>query len=353
MRTICITFVLALTLGPLSQRGIAVVPESNRKNIEAVLEFYPNYTGHLLGAAQIGYSGSYARKYKQTVAAKDLDYLQTHAKLLQWSEGDEGILTYFFVTFPGYVNPASKKHLGEYLTDLNSAVAARNFDQFKDKYQYYIQELDLWNGFNENELIFAYRDEIQELSKIWMNNYDAFREEVWPVYEDQMSRLAQALNEKFDEWNLIRRWEKLTGLEYKAPSYRVVLSLGMENGPCFKSLGYDKQWCYFGNDPKQMIHQICQQTGLRMMACLCAGQYQDYNPNTCYQVYQSMAAYFTDQIFADLGLDQKIKSRQKTDRNLYSVFDVILNINPDIRINDMYAIALDTYTRASFASLKN
>lgn len=349
MKSPRVIFLLAIALSMCSFQGMSLVPESNKKPIKAVLEFYPNYVGHLLGVAQIGYHSSYGDKHKESILPEDLKYLKAHGDLLQWSDGDEGILSYFFLTFPGYVNPASKTQLAEYLTDLNSAVANKSFENFKEKYKYYISELELWTGFNENTLIFDYSEEIQMISKIMMNNYDAFRNLVWPEYYEKMEKLATALNEKFDEWNLIRRWEKLTDMKFEAPYYRIILSLGMENGPTGKALGYNKDWYYYGADPKILIRSVCHEAGLRILSSLCSDKYNNYHPNLCFEVYKSLSQYLTDQIMADLGLQNKIKQYSMHSSELYSIFDLILKVNPDFNVSQLYDVAINTYYRTNFA----
>ena len=325
------------------------MPESNEKPINAVLEFYPNYVGHLLGVAQIGYNSSYAYKHKESIYPKDLQYLMEHSDLLQWSDGDEGVLSYFFLTFPGYVNPESKIQLAEYLTDLNTAVAQRSFDNFKDKYKFHIHELELWSGFNENIQIFNYSEEIQEISKIMMNNYDGFKNLVWPQYDLHIQKIATALNDKFNEWNLIKRWEELTGLQFEAPYYNVVLSTGMENGPTGKALGYEKGWYYYGGDPEIMIKSICQETGLRILSGLCSDKYKSYDPNLCFEVYTTLSCYLTDQIMADLGLESKFKKSSVTSSQLYSIFDFLWEVNPNLEVRQLYDVALSTYNRTRYA----
>ncbi len=353
MKAVRLIMLVTIILSITSFDGQANVPESNSKPIKAVLEFYPNYAGHLLGVARIGYNSPYADKYKESINPADLKYLSQHADLLKWDDGEEGVLSYFFLTFPGYVNPASKTHLGEYLTDLNSAIVKKSFDDFRLKYKFYIDELDLWNGFAENEQIFNYSEEVQALSKIWMNNYDSFRNDVWPDHEEYMARLAAAMNDKFEDWNLIKRWESITGLEFKAPFYRVVLSTGMENGPTGKTLGYDKDWYYYGGDPKEMIQDICQEAGFRILAGLCSDQYKQYNPTICFEVYKSLSSYLTDQIFADLGLSDKFKSHKLVNNNLYSIFDLLWKINPGMNIKDFYGVAVDTYSRTQNIIVSN
>lgn len=344
-----IFFLLALMASFLSLQGMSFVPESNDKPIKAVLEFYPNYAGHLLGVAQIGYQSSYAETYKESIYPKDLEYLRENADLIRWSEGDEGILSYFFLTFPGYVNPESKSELGSYLTDLNSAVAQQSFDEFKEKYQPYIENLELWSGFNENPLIFNYSEEIQSISKILMNNYDSFKTKVWPEYSAYMEGLANAMNEKFLEWNLIEKWETLTGMDFKAESYKVVLSTGMENGPTGKALGYEKEWYYYGDDPAEMIHSICQEAGLRILSGLCSEKYKKNNPLICFEVYKSLSHYLTDQIMADLGIDELNCRPGLVSSEIYSIFDLLWTVNPDMKVRELYNVAVDTYTRTKYA----
>lgn len=343
MRTICIIFVLALFVGPLSPKAIAVVPESNNKPVEAVLEIYPNYVGHLLGVAQVKSSNAYSREFRKTVYRNDFRYLKKNADLLEWTDGDEGILSYFFITFPAYINLTSKEELNDYLTALNSAVVVKSFDALKEKYNESVQNLDLWNGFNNNELIFSYGDEIQELSKIWMRNYDAYYSDVWPEQRYQISAVANAINQELESLNLINKWETVTELEYQADSYQIVLSRALKNNPEMKTLGYDKLWCHYCNNSNQMIKQICEDAGLRILAGLCSEKYQDYNPNVCFKVYQTMAQYFSDQILADLGLIKQIKTPGKEESQLYGIFNVIKEINPDIEVDQLYAVALDAF----------
>ncbi len=332
-----------------SLQGMSFVPESNEKPIKAVLEFYPNYAGHLLGVAQIGYNSSYSKKYKESILPQDLKYLRKHADLLQWSEGDEGILSYFFLTFPGYINPATKQELADYLKDLNTVVAQHSFDDFKDKYSTDIKELDLWSGFNENPIIYDYAEEIQMISKILMNNYDTFRDQVWPDNSDYMERLSIVLNQKFEEWNLIERWEELTGMEFKAEKYNIALSNGMENGPTGKSLGYEKDWYYYDSDPAEMIHNICQEAGIKILSGLCSDKYHNYNPAICFEVYKALSHYLTDQILEDIGIPSKKTRSSLASSDLYSIFDLLWMTNPDLDVRGVYDMTLATYDSSRFA----
>ena len=343
-------FVLvAIMLTTCSLQGMSFVPESSKKSIKAVLEFYPNYAGHLLGVAQIGYKSQYAEKYLESVKPTDLKYLKDHGDLLRWSDGDEGVLSYFFLTFPGYINPASKDQLADYLTDLNSAIAQKSFDTFKNKYEYYIEELELWTGFNENQSLFNYSEEIQTISKILMNNYDSFKEDVWPNETIQIQILADALNDRLQEWNLINRWENITGLKFDSPNYQVVLSMGMENGPTAKALGYDKDWYFYGDDPRWLVQNICEEAGFRILSKLCSDQYDNYDPRLCFEVYKTLSNFITDQILADLNIQHPSSLLKKDTSELYGIIDALWTMNSDRDINELYGNAIETFSKSDFA----
>ena len=249
------------------------------------------------------------------------------------------------ILVPGYINPESKQELNQYLTALNSAVAQRSFDEFKESYKDDIEKLDLWSGFNNNEQIFNFSEEIQSISKILMNNYDSFKTEVWPEYSQQLQSVADEMNMHFEEWDLIGQWEAKTGLEFNADEYLVVLSAGMQNGPSGKALGYNKDWYYFDEKSEDMMQQICREAGLRILHGLCSDQYLKYNPNVCFEVYNTLSLFLTEKIMKDLGICSDVACEKHKAYQLFSIFDILHEVNPGLKAGDLYTIALDTYSR--------
>ena len=326
-------------------QGFAVVPESNEKPVKFVVEFYPNYAGHLLGVANIGYQSDYADTYQYAVRPRDLDYLRENGSLLKWEPGDEGPLTSVFVTFPAYINPSTKEELADYLLELNSAIAIRSFDSFYSKYYGYIKDLDRWCGFSVNSYIYEYEEEIQRISQILINKFDNFKYWVWPRESVQMIRLANLMNYQISKLDLIRRWEEKTGIDFKAPAYKVALSSGMANGPTGKSLGYEKEWCYYGENQHDLFRRICQDAGRRILINVCSDKYQEYDPLLCYQVYETMNEYFTKMILAEAGWKYYPSGILEGEEDLCAIFDSIIRINPEIKAQDLYAIALEDYSR--------
>ena len=142
----------------LAPQGFSRVTDTNEKPVTAVVDFYPNYAGHLLGVAEIGYQSNYANIYHNAVKPKDLKYLRDNPGLLRWEKGDEGPLTSVFISFPGYINPDTKEELAEYLQELNTAIALKSFESFYSKYHSYIKDLDSWCGFSVNSYIFEYEE---------------------------------------------------------------------------------------------------------------------------------------------------------------------------------------------------
>jgi len=349
MTTLFNLIALGSLMAAIPLQGVSNVPKLNEKPVQVVIEFFPNYTGHLLGVAQVGYNSSYAVTYKNTVLPDDLKYLKAHASLLKDEKGNDGILGYYLITFPCYVNPASKSDMAEYLHDLNAAVANRSFVEFEQKYLYFLRELERWNGFSVNTRIYDYEEEIQAISKIMLNNYDRFREDVWPLEYERMQRLADAMNEKFNEWDLISCWEQCTGLAFNSNHFRIVLSTGMASGPSSHTLGYEKEWCYYGDNPRLMIRNICQEAGFRMLADLCPARYGEYDPMLCYQVYEVMSEYFAKKILQKAGLKDTPTLTSFKTRELFSIFDTILALNPEMPAAELYDLSLQTLQRSKYA----
>ena len=333
-------------------QGYALVPDFNEKPVKMVVEFYPNYAGHLLGVAEIGYNSNYADDYHVTVKAKDLEYLRKNKELLRWENGDEGPLTNVLISFPAYINIDSREELGEYLQDLNSAIALKSFDSFYKKYRDYIIDLDKWCGFSVNSYIYDYEEEIQRLSQVLMNNFDNFKNWVWPKESKRMKMLARTMNYQLSKIDIIKRWEKMTGLEYLAPEYQIALSTGMENGPTGKTLGYEKEWCWYGENLNSLVQRVCRDAGRRMLVNVCCEKYREYDPLLCYEVYEALNKYMAEKILQEAGLKYRQVKSVNGEEDLYPIFDSLLRTNPGLPAKDLYAVALHDYSEVySISSL--
>ena len=72
MKALKISLLVTMMFLALAPQGFSYVPESNEKPVNVVVDFYPNYAGHLLGVAEIGYQSNYADIYQDL---KDFIYL--------------------------------------------------------------------------------------------------------------------------------------------------------------------------------------------------------------------------------------------------------------------------------------
>jgi len=240
----------------------------------------------------------------------------------------------------------TQKKLAEYLRDLNEAIAQKSFDGFYDKYKSYIKDLDQWCGFSVNDYIFAYEEEIQTLSGIFMNNFDAFKNWVWPIESVEMKAVANAMNYQLNKLDLISRWENLTGQKYNAPKYEVALSTGMANGPTGKALGYEKEWCYYGENKNALVSRICQDAGRRLLVNVCCHNYEEYNPLHCFEVYEALNVYLTGIIMEEAGVKYRPGLSANSHSDMFVLFESIRSSNPDIKAKDLFVIALDDYSKA-------
>ena len=160
-----------------------------------------------------------------------------------------------------------------------------------------------------------------------------------------MIKLATVMNHQLKKLDLINKWEEKTGLHYNASSYQIVLSTGMDNGPTGKSLGYEKEWCYYGENQTQLIQRICQDAGRRLLVNVCNKKYLEYNPLLCYKVYEELNEYLTGKILEEVSWNSNKLSAMSEQTDLYDIFDSIFSTDPEIKTVDLYAIALDKYSQ--------
>jgi hypothetical protein len=106
---------------------------------------------------------------------------------------------------------------------------------------------------------------IKRLGEIYEKNFHTYEKEVWPKEKERLEKKAKEINQELKNLNLIERWEKITGIDFKVTEYQIVLVSAIKNGPNANSLGYDRNVFYSENDLEWTIDFISHEIGTHIM----------------------------------------------------------------------------------------
>lgn len=323
-----------------------------KKEIRVKYEIFTNYNSHLIGVAKIGFNSDYSKDYKHTINSEDFKFLQDNKSLLKWGDGKTSPLTNIFIFFPNYINLKSRSEISNYFNLLNDSVKSKSFDNFKKVYQSYISNLQNWFELDLNPTLFSYKNEIQKLSEIYINNYDRFVEEVWPIEKAKIQGKVQILSSRLSKLNFIELWENFTNLKFQFNYYDIILSSGIKNGPTANSLGYEKNWFYYNNDTEWLIQFICHETGTHILINLLKQILIDKKDNNfdedfniMYQAYENLCSFYNHFILKSAGLKHSYEMRDYDSVRFYKIFDRIFSKNKNISAEILYREGINEYKK--------
>ncbi|AKI97348.1 hypothetical protein [Kosmotoga pacifica] len=237
------------------------------KSIKTSLEIGTNYIFHLLSIARINYDNNYSHKYESTVSEKHREVLQKFKDRLSFANGNAGDLVEYMVFFPAYLGFNSQSDFERYFQLIKKAAQGRR-EEFFQEYGTKISERK-WLPEIDNkwfEALHSMTEEIKILEEVYIENFTNYKDLVWPYEFLQMKEKSDELNEKLKKLDLIKSWEKITGSEFKAKEYEIVLVSAIEGGPNANSLGYNKNVFFSGAKTNWMLDFISHEVGTHIMA---------------------------------------------------------------------------------------
>ena len=236
------------------------------KGVIAVLEIGANYVFHLAAVARAGFESDYASTYEHTVNPADRAILVTHRDRINFAvgSGQGGDLDGLLIFQPGYLNLDSKETYREYFDLLDQGFSTGDYSGFLKRFP----NPENWMlEFDELYLsrFAASRDTIRELGGVYIRSLDSYLESVWPIESSKMEPVLFDLNRHFASFDVIGRWEKVTGITFKYDTYLMVLCSALKNGPTANSLGYEKNTFYYGHDLEWMKDFISHEVGTHIL----------------------------------------------------------------------------------------
>lgn len=271
--------------------------------VSCVVESIPSYMGHMLSIARVGFESEYSDRYSQSVKQEDINWLKENEELLKWGNGKAGPLTGYGLFMLGYVNPDGPEGIESYYNSLLAMAKNGDMSQLFHFYPRLERFHEIWGPLNDPraiEMLRALGGEIEQLKKVFVENWDCFLNEVWPQEKPKVIAQANVINKRLQEVNLIDNWENATGFTFQSDSYEYILSSGMKNGPRFNSLGYGRNWVYY--DTPFLLEGIVHEIGSHLLMRLQGELQREYDFSLLYNVYETLCSFLTKMIFSDLGI---------------------------------------------------
>lgn len=266
------------------------------KRVVVVLEIGANYVFHLAALAKAGFESDYADTYRDTVVPKDLETLVSYRDRLQFGfgSGQGGDLAGILIFEPGYLNLDSEEALRDYFELLDHGFLTSDYSRFLKRFRTNPGD---WVVKVDGEYLSQYaqsRDAIRELGSVYINNFDTYINRVWPLESMKMESVAARLNEHFRAFDVIGKWEEVTGCTFRYDEYRIVLCSALKNGPTANSLGYNKNTFYHGHDLEWMKDLISHEVGTHIMIdvykeLIRTGAYPSY---LAYRAFENLARFY-------------------------------------------------------------
>ena len=107
---------------------------------------------------------------------------------------------------------------------------------------------------------------IEELKEVYIGNFTTYKNQIWPYELSQMEEKSDELSKKLKRLDLIKKWEQITGSDFKAESYEIILVSAIEGGPNANSLGYSRNVFYSGSENGFILDFISHEVGTHILS---------------------------------------------------------------------------------------
>lgn len=226
------------------------------KKINPKIEQLPNYLWHVFAIANLWNKENleYTQKYQNMISIEDREFLHTNREFLAWGNGRGGGLTgllffiplgFDFMNFEAYLS---------YLDLLIDSTKTRNWEMFKQKYEF---------NYDMSEIVFP-KEQIEYLDRylgIIMNYYSNYSIKLWPEHEAGLRISAEFIDGYFKDLRAIEKWEKFLNKQYPPDELNIVLTVANKNLPSANNLSRTRYNFYFQPDSKEglckfILHEI-------------------------------------------------------------------------------------------------
>lgn len=189
------------------------------------VELGVNYVTHLYTLAKAGFDDpAYVKQYASSLMPTSLEYLRANAELYSFYGRDQGPFADLLYFTPSYFNFETTEEFSDYFAAWDEAIKRKSHRPFE---QYTLHSQHMIRFFSADDQ--TWKQEIlpldrvfAKIGRIYVDNFDTYKKEIWPNIHPVLIRCSQVLNQMMEP-NLIEHWEECTGLQFEKEHYKIIL----------------------------------------------------------------------------------------------------------------------------------
>lgn len=319
---------ISLLLGLLLLTGCNTQNEDKAvgdRKLYTDVELGVNYITHIFTLGDIGFMDKdYVTKYGDYVSEEDLECLSNHKEQMSFLQHNSGDLVNEFYFIPAYNNFDTKEKWQAYfkaLDDLCASKDARYMEPYAKGFDWQLGRYEYLKDMKDEDLKLV-REVLAEIGKVFINNFDTYKDEIWPDVKPILESQAQAYNEMLKGQDYISAWEEVTDCSYGDNSYYIALYYAGRNGPSFNNVSLYKNTAYYNPDAQEhMIDMFSHELGIHVfmndVRKVQARFYKDELPgDVIYIANETLATFYHSKILGKQGKD----SLNLCDYGFYNIY---------------------------------
>lgn len=213
-------------------------------NIQPLVEIGVNYICFIMANQAINWDNDYQTTYADFLPADQRRILQDCKADLCFGNGNGGDLDGCFFFFPAYLNLKTEDENTDYYGLISYSVASGDWSDFELNYHKELEHVrefmpDYLSDEEHGRPSKSYARKVRELGKVFCDNFSRYLDTIWQSEKAFLDKYATQIPGLWGGEDIISIWEKQTGLQFTAPSYRILLVKAMLNGPGANSLAFD------------------------------------------------------------------------------------------------------------------
>lgn len=255
------------------------------KKINFVISLNANYIYHMLSISKCGYINMYRTKYKNLHRQDDINKLFFNKHLLSVADGKKLGTLYKLITNPILSDEQDIVSYYSILYELFSTYDIKeNFNKYYEINHLFFDGMSHFDLYKEYQ---RYKNEISAISKVMIENFEIYKQKVWPDTQKEIQKVINSLNKIFTRRDYIDEWEKLLKVNYEDDFYAYLCN-AISNGPQGIAFANNKVLFSSTEYEDHLCNLISHELGLAMLKKVI----KDYQ----YEIIESLAEFYNRQI---------------------------------------------------------
>jgi len=262
----------------------------NENKIKPSVSREAGYVYHMLSCAKCGYDNSYGKQFAPLHNNDNMKTLNEHEKLITVKGGEHfGQLYWLLVCLPASLNSLADKfyqtlyflfHSKGVYDDGIKFFAAYGFENMKDVYS-------KWE---------IYDNEIVSISKIMMENYHIYVNNIWNDVYPKLFFYAEQVKKAFEENMVSVKFDELMGITPTEAFYPIFCD-SLEGGAEAIDLSKNQHVFGIGRDVETTVQFVSHEYVIYLLKHVLEDTPADNDPMKYWLHTESIAAYYQGKVF--------------------------------------------------------